>query len=336
MKSEAVLPNDSRAHGLHAAHHDLDGARAWMSTICGPHSLQASAPHCLEFEHSANVLSAMSTVLGRIQYGTDVVIGVEPGSSLKSYSISLPLDGEQELDCGKGLLRSNAGTGLIISPFDSQRLSITGNCRKLQVAIDCCSMQRVLDELLERPAQAPLVFEPCINAELGATASWWRMVRYLVDEMDGDSDYFEHLPMARDLERSLIKGLILSQPNNYSAALNEKVQSRCPAFLKRAQQFIEEHCGDDIHLIDIERAAGIGPQKLHDSFKTHFGVSPVVYLKRFRLQSARRSLLQGHSGYNIAAIASQWGFNHLGRFAQDYQRLFGELPSQTLERGSRH
>ncbi|KPC52829.1 BenABC operon transcriptional activator BenR [Pseudomonas amygdali pv. morsprunorum] len=62
----------------------------------------------------------------------------------------------------------------------------------------------------------------------------------------------------------------------------------------------------------------------------------MAYLKRFRLQSARRSLLQGNSGYNIAAIASQWGFNHLGRFAQDYQRLFGELPSQTLERGSRH
>ncbi|EPN56606.1 transcriptional regulator, partial [Pseudomonas syringae pv. actinidiae ICMP 19096] len=194
MKCEAVSPNDLHPHGIRATHHDLDGARAWMSTICGPHSLQASTPHCLDFEHSANMFGAMSTVLGRIQYGTDVVIGVEPGSSLKRYSISLPLDGEQELDCGKGLLRSNTGTGLIISPFDPQRLSITGNCRKLQVAIECSSMQRVLDELLERPAQAPLVFEPCINAELGATASWWRMVRYLVDEMDGDSDYFEHLP----------------------------------------------------------------------------------------------------------------------------------------------
>jgi AraC-like DNA-binding protein len=278
----------------------------------------------------------MSTVLGRIQYGTDVVIGVDPGSSLKSYSVSLPLDGEQELDCGKGLLRSNAGIGLIVSPFDPQQLSITGNCRKLQVAIDCTSMHRVLEELLQHSPQAPLVFEPCINAELGATASWWRMVRYLVDEMDGDSDYFEHLPMARDLERSLIKGLILSQPNNYSKALNDQAQKSCPTFLKQARQFIEDNCAYDIRLIDIERAAGISAQKLHDSFKAFFGVSPVAYLKRYRLQSARRSLLEAHGSYNVAAIASEWGFSHLGRFAQDYSRLFGELPSQTLERGRRH
>lgn len=336
MKCASVLPHDSQHHGIRATHHDLDGARAWMSTICGPHSLHASAPQRIEFEHSASVLSALSTVLGRIQYGTDVVIGVDPGSSLKSYSVSLPLDGEQELDCGKGLLRSDAATGLIVSPFDPQQLSITGNCRKLQVAIDCTSMHRVLEELLDQPPKEPLVFDPCINAQSGATASWWRMVRYLVDEMDGDRAYFEHLPMARDLERSLIKGLILSQPNNYSQALDEQVQRRCPAFVSKARQFIEDNCAYDIRLVDIERAAGISAQKLHDSFKTHFGLSPVAYLKRFRLQSARRTLLQGHGSYNIAAIASQWGFNHLGRFAQDYNRLFGELPSQTVERGRKH
>lgn len=336
MKCATVISSQTRPQGLHAAHHDLEGARAWMSAICGPHSLQASAPQRIEFEHSASVLSAMSTVLGRIQYGTDVTIGVDPGSSLKSYSVSLPLDGEQELDCGKGLLRSNADTGLIVSPFDSQQLSITGDCRKLQVAIDCTSMHRVLEELLQCSPHMPLVFEPCINAQQGATASWWRMVRYLVDEMDGDSDYFEHLPMARDLERSLIKGLILSQPNNYSRVLNERVEARCPAFVQQARQFIEDNCSYDIRLIDIERAAGVAAQKLHDAFKAYFGVSPVVYLKRFRLQSARRSLLQAQGSYNVAAIASQWGFSHLGRFAQDYHRLFGELPSQTLERGRRH
>jgi AraC-like DNA-binding protein len=336
MKSATALSSQPRPHGIHASHHDLDGARDWMSTICGPHSLKASAPQRIEFEHSASVLSAMSTVLGRIQYGTDVVIGVDPGSSLKSYSVSLPLTGEQELNCGKGHVRSNADIGLIISPFDPQQLSITGNCRKLQVAIDCTSMHRVLEELLQCSPHAPLVFEPCINAQQGATASWWRMVRYLMDEMDSDSDYFEHLPMTRDLERSLIKGLILSQPNNYSRVLSERVEARCPGFLKQARQFIEDNCSYDIRLVDIERAAGVPGQKLHDSFKAYFGLSAVAYLKRFRLQSARRSLLQASGSYNVAAIASQWGFSHLGRFAQDYNRLFGELPSQTLERARRH
>ena len=36
----------------------------------------------------------------------------------------------------------------------------------------------------------------------------------------------------------------------------------------------------------------------------------------------------------VAAIASAHGFGHLGRFARAYQARFGELPSETLYRGS--
>ena len=32
-------------------------------------------------------------------------------------------------------------------------------------------------------------------------------------------------------------------------------------------------------------------------------------------------------------VALAWGFVHFGWFSQDYRRLFGETPSQTLHRG---
>ena len=49
------------------------------------------------------------------------------------------------------------------------------------------------------------------------------------------------------------------------------------------------------------------------------------------LQRVREELLNG-SGSNVASVALRWGFEHMGRFANQYRRAFGETPSQTLRR----
>ena len=47
------------------------------------------------------------------------------------------------------------------------------------------------------------------------------------------------------------------------------------------------------------------------------------------LTGARRTLIATLPNLTIADAATEWGFLHHGRFAEDYHRLFGELPSQT-------
>lgn len=79
---------------------DLEGARSWMSGICGPHRLETTTPERLRFHHSANVFKSRATTLGVIEYGTDVTIDIEDAEHFSSYSLSLPLVGEQELSKG--------------------------------------------------------------------------------------------------------------------------------------------------------------------------------------------------------------------------------------------
>jgi len=38
------------------------------------------------------------------------------------------------------------------------------------------------------------------------------------------------------------------------------------------------------------------------------------------------------SGATVTEVATRWGFLHFGRFAGDYQKQFGEKPSETLQR----
>ena len=58
------------------------------------------------------------------------------------------------------------------------------------------------------------------------------------------------------------------------------------------------------------------------------GMSLHGYLRWKRLMAVRQKLRHGATSVKNAALES--GFWHLGDFAQQYQKLFGELPSSTL------
>lgn len=317
---------------LRTVRRDPEGARSWMAAICGPHLLKVGAPNRLQFQHSGNVLKSMSTTMGVIEYGTDVTIGIRNETPLNCYSLSLPVTGEQELITPSGRLVSNRDTGVIVSPEDTQELTIAGNCRKIQVAITRTAMRQVLQELLQRPAEQALIFEPGMDAGSGRQAAWWRMVRHLLSEMEGAAELYGDSYFSADLEKALIKGLILSQPNNYSAALAQAAATKHPHYLLRAKEFMHARAHESLALEDVEAAAGVSRHKLFEGFRQYFGLSPMAYLKQYRLEQVRRSLLDDRNHGNVSSIAMDWGFTHLGRFSADYRKQFGETPSQTVTR----
>ena len=73
-------------------------------------------------------------------------------------------------------------------------------------------------------------------------------------------------------------------------------------------------------------------RSLQDGFAVHVGLPPMAYLRDVRLVNAHRDLVDGHGP--VANVAHRWGFLHLGRFAADYRRKYGQTPSQTLALGA--
>lgn len=324
--------NDLHFRDIVADRFDLAGARSWMSEVCGPHVLRASKPERIQFHHSGNVLRSTSTILGYVQYGTDVTIGVGEDMKLNCYSLSLPLSGEQELAKAGRLLRSDRDCGVIVMPFEHQELTIAGDCRKLQVAIPQAAIHKTLEELLQRSVEVPLSFEAEMDAVQGGSASWWRMVRHLADELERSRDLYDELYFTRDMESALIKGLILTQPHNYTRELRERLQVKLPYYLVRARDFIQANARQEMYLEDIEQAAGVSRFKLYEGFGKYFGLSPMAYLRKYRLTAVRQDLLEDRSQRNICEIALSWGFTHQGRFSSEYRKLFDETPSMTVQR----
>ena len=68
-------------------------------------------------------------------------------------------------------------------------------------------------------------------------------------------------------------------------------------------------------------------------FQEAFGMSPVAYHKRLRLNGARRQLLRASPHETtVTQVALDWGFDHFGRFSVDYRQLFSESPISTLRK----
>jgi AraC-like DNA-binding protein len=304
-----------------------------MASICGPHSLRVSQPKGLHFHQSGAVFGAMSTMLGYVEYGTDVTVAVRKEEPLSRYSLSLPVVGHQELSAhGKHWL-SDENQGLIVSPDDTQDLEISGNCRKVHVAISRSAIHHVLETMLRRPVDAPIVFHPEMDATTGDQASWWRMVKFLIGELGRTSPELVRLYMSSEFEITLLKTLLLSQPNNYSCSLADALERTTPHYVAKARNFIHENARDPITLDDIERAAGVLRPKLFEGFKQYLGCPPMGYLRKYRLESVRDELSSSKQVRSVSVTATGWGVTHLGRFSIEYKEMFGESPSDTLKRG---
>jgi AraC family ethanolamine operon transcriptional activator len=63
-----------------------------------------------------------------------------------------------------------------------------------------------------------------------------------------------------------------------------------------------------------------------------FGVTPSSYIKSRRLAAVQSELIKKGPEVIISDVANRRGFWHMGSFASDYRKQFGELPSETLRR----
>ena len=132
-------------------------------------------------------------------------------------------------------------------------------------------------------------------------------------------------------EEELIITLIQAAHNGTTIVdrSSPKVRDRA---IRAALSYISEHSDEIIKVRDICSACNIALRTLNRAFNERFGVSTKAYLNRQRLSAVRNELLRSPPGTLVSDVANRWGFWHLGQFASDYRRFFGELPSMTFRK----
>ena len=105
-----------------------------------------------------------------------------------------------------------------------------------------------------------------------------------------------------------------------------------PDDLRRAIAVMRATLRDPPSMADLSRDCGVAERTLNEHFRMFLGMSPLRYLRRLRLAAVREALLSGNRDTTITELARRYGFNHAGRFAEQYRRQFGVPPSATLRR----
>lgn len=125
-------------------------------------------------------------------------------------------------------------------------------------------------------------------------------------------------------------------PRSEAAAAQSGASEAAPALPRdvvRVLDWTRGHLDEPVRLDTLARIASVPPRTLETHFMRFLGTTPLGWVRQARLARARRALLAADGRATVTKVALQCGFgSQLGRFAAQYCRRFGELPSETLRR----
>lgn len=138
-------------------------------------------------------------------------------------------------------------------------------------------------------------------------------------------------PNLEELQTTVVEKVVSVLTANQDHLIRESRSTRSVGqILLRTRAYFDATVEAPISLGNLCRAVGVGQRRLQLAFAEGLGISPMRYLKLRRLNAVHEQLMKtAPNPPLIKQVARRAGFTHMGKFAQDYKKVFGECPSQT-------
>ncbi|MFZ2656270.1 MAG: AraC family transcriptional regulator [Victivallales bacterium] len=241
-------------------------------------------------------------------------------------------DGEQVVKHGGLTYRNKPGMLYLIPPF----VPVDYSCRNR-----CTQYYAVFKATLDDGGD--LCASYSFDYAVKATPSHYKLARHITREVPdfGLRIYDAHVPDYNKLiwendsrinpeQTLMLQGLlrILLAPF-MKTAVHQPDKSRLSAL----SHYMDQHVGSPLTLSDLAAEAKLNPTYLSDLYKTHFGIRPLDYLRRKRLDKAQALLLSGN--HTVEEIAHMSGFEDANYFFKVFKKNTGMTPFQFKEKGRR-
>lgn len=216
------------------------------------------------------------------------------------------------------------GDLLLINPGDSIDLTYSANCEKFILKIPTPLINEVCLENQWQQPRGGLRFSP-VAYRFEEVASLAQLLSLMCQEAEcasGTSQLHAHYNrvVASKLVTQLCHNMPLETPSLQSVSF------------ERLAQYVHDNIKRDISVEELARVSHMSLRSLYLLFERHAHTTPRCFIKLKKLERVHATLLDPMAkAPNVTAVALDYGFTHLGRFAECYKAAFGMLPSDTLK-----
>lgn len=314
---------------------DPAAARAAAARLFAPHRLEAVAAQgrFRAVLHHAR-LNRLSVYFAR--YEPEAIVSSGPMDGL--YLLLLPLRGACWIGTETGKVEVAPGQIFVVNPFAPLHMHWVEGCAQIVAKIEREELERAVASHLGHPPLEPIRFADSHALPREDCASLVALLDLIFLDLENDGSTVGSRLGEQPAETLFLHMLLRQYPNNFAEILKRPASRAAPYYVKRVEEFIRLYAGKPINLEDMVTVSGVSARALFKGFRNFRGMGPMAYLKAIRLDHVHGELgaepPPGRPRRTITEVAESWGFGHLGNFAKDYKKRFGERPSDTLRNRS--
>jgi AraC-like DNA-binding protein len=307
---------------------DLERAQSLLSQAYLP-STFTSPVRAPTLDVRLNVIKIGRVTAGYLRFGDAMRIRTTEAAN---YHLDIPTAGSSVMRSGsEPPVYATPSTAAVFMPGRPADLDCDRDCAQICLMFPSEELHTELENLLGGPAVRPVEFSRPMDLTTPVGGTFIQTLRMIDQASAAGNQLLEHPLSALRLEQVLILTLLLTQPNNYSAALAKPAKTAGPTPITQAIELIRTRPEHPWTVATLAAEVAVSVRSLQVGFARSVGQTPMRYLRQVRLERVHDELTQAEPGATtITQAASRWGFTHLGRFASEYRKTFGEPPSASL------
>lgn len=322
---------DLACRTLHLQGDSLESAVEQISARFGPFEAQATQPR-RDFPWRADfAMSDAATVLTATCSGG---WRLRPAGGVPSFlAVTRLRSGRMDMLMERGRIAGSPACLLLAESRETREIAMLGEVNVSDTLfLDGNALVRAIADMAERPVQGDMGFLPDLSLSQPSGATVAGLLDVIFDGMrPGGLLLQSPLALGRLID-SLTCILVRHVPHNHSQFLDEKPATVASRQVRQAIEFMHANIDRHITAERVAESVGVSSRSLQMAFRGFEKTTPAAYLRKIRLEAARRDLLDPACLLSIREICLKWGFFHIGRFSDTYRKAYGETPSETRRR----